>query len=148
MGKILIVYYSSTGRTRRMGELIAEGIRFTEHQAVTKETSDIKEAKDLEGYDGYLFGSPTYYSNIAEPVKDFLSLAARADLAGKLAGAFGSHAHGGDAPGLVLEKMQFEFNMRPFDLGPFKLLESEVPTQEGMRACHDYGRTFAERLLA
>jgi flavodoxin len=148
MGKILIVYYSSTGRTRRMGELIAEGIRFTEHQAVTKETSDIQGPQDLDGYDGYLFGSPTYYSNIADPVKDFLSVAAGADLAGKLAGAFGSHAHGGDAPGLILEKMESEFNMRPFDLGAFKLLEADVPTQEGMRACHDYGRTFAERLPA
>lgn len=131
-----------------MGELIAEGIRFTEHQAFTRETSDIGDVKDLDGYDGYIFGSPTFYSDIAEPMKSLLSMAGKADLAGKLAGAFGSHTHGGDAPGKIFETMEYEFNMRPFDLGPFKLLEADVPTQEGMRACHDYGRTFAERLSA
>lgn len=148
MGKILVVYYSTTGRTRRMAELIAEGIRFTEHQVVTKETSEISRASDLEGYDGYIFGTPTFYSNIADPVKALVELARQADLAGKPAGTFGSHGHGGEAPRLLLELLECDLKMRPFDLGPFKLLESVVPTQEGMRGCHDYGMTFAERLGA
>ena len=147
MGKVLIVYFSNTGRTRRMAELIAEGIRFTEHQAVTKETSDMETADDLAGYDGYIFGSPTHYRDIPGPMKALLSLAAGADLQGKLAGTFGSYTHGGDAPGMILETAESEFKMRPFDLGAFKLLEANVHTQEAMRACHDYGRTFAERLL-
>lgn len=147
MGKVLIVYYSTTGRTRRMAELIAEGIRFTGHEAVVKEVADIGTPADLNGFDGYLFGSPTFYSDIAEPVKSMLVLAGAADLAGKPAGAFGSHAHSGNAPAKLLETMQYDLSMRPFDLGAFKLLEQDVPTQEGLRSCHDYGRTFAERLL-
>lgn len=147
MSKVLIVYYSTTGRTRKMADLIAEGIRFSGQQAVVKEITDIGAATDLDGYDGYLFGSPTFYSDIAEPMKNFLSLAAKADLAGKLAGAFGSHTHSGNAPAKLLEAMEYELSMRAFDLGPFKLLEEDVPSQEGLRACHDYGRAFAEKLL-
>lgn len=147
MGKVLIVYFSTTGRTRRMAELIAEGIRFTEHEAVVKEVANIRDPSDLDGFDGYLFGSPTFYSDIAEPMKGLLALAGNADLAGKLAGAFGSHTHSGNAPARLLETMEYDLNMRAFGLGAFKLLEKDVPTQEGLRSCHDYGRTFAETLL-
>ena len=38
MGKVLIVYFSLTGKTQRMAEYIAEGVRFTGQQAVTKKT--------------------------------------------------------------------------------------------------------------
>lgn len=147
MGKVLVVYYSLTGRTQRMAEYIAEGIRFTEHQAVTKKTSEIKTAEDLNGYDGYIFGSPTYHQDMAGPVKTFLFLARDADLKGKLAGAFGSYTHSGDAPGMVFDTMRYVYKMRPFYLGSFNLLEAKVDTQDGMRGCHDYGRTFGEKLM-
>ncbi len=147
MGKVLVVYYSLTGRTQQMAEYIAEGVRFTEHQAVTKKTSEIKAAEDLNGYDGYIFGSPTYHQDMAGPVKTFLFLARDADLGGKLAGAFGSYTHSGDAPAMVFDTMRYVYKMRPFYLGSFNLLEAKVGTQEGMRGCHDYGRTFGEKLM-
>jgi flavodoxin len=147
MAKVLIVYFSLTGRTQRMAEFIAEGLRFTEHEAVVKKTSEIETAEDLKGYEGYLFGSPTYHQDMAGPVKTFLFLARGADLAGKLAGAFGSYTHSGDAPAMIFDTMRYVFKMRPFSLGPFNLLEAKVGTEDGMRACHDYGRTFGEKLM-
>ena len=146
MKKVLVAYVSLTGRTQRMAEYIAEGVRFTGHQAVTKKTSDISTVEDLAGYDGYIFGSPTYHRDLAGPMKNFLFLASRADLEGKLAGAFGSYTHSGDAPAMILDTMEHVFRMEPFNLGAFNLLEARVGTDEGMRACHDYGRTFGERL--
>ena len=158
MKKVLIAYYSRTGSTERMAEYIAEGVRFSGQQAVLKKVSDIKNAADLEGFDGYIIGSPTYYLTIAEPVKTFLFLAQKADLKGKLGGAFGSYTHDGNAPGMVLDTMQYVFNMEPFELGAFKLKEHELaifdrsqPTieqTEGMRACQDYGKVFGEKLGA
>jgi len=147
MGKVLVVYYSLTGRTQRMAEYIAEGVRFTEHQAIVRKTSEIETVEVLTGYDGYIFGSPTYHQDMAGPVKTFLFLARTAELEGKLAGAFGSYTHSGDAPAMVFDTMRYVFRMRPFYLGPFNLLEAKVGTPEGMRACHDYGRTFAEKLM-
>ena len=146
MARVLIVYFSLTGRTQRMAEYIAEGVRFGEHEAVTKKTSEIETADDVNGYDGYIFGSPTYHQDMAGPMKTFLFLARGADLEGRLAGAFGSYTHSGDAPAMVFDTMRYVYKMRPFYLGPFNLLEAKVGTQEGMRACHDYGRTFAEKL--
>lgn len=146
MKKVLLAYFSLSGNTEKMAGYIAEGIRFSGNEAVTKKVSELKSAADLEGYDGYIFGSPTYHRDMAEPVKTFLFLAKKANLDGKLAGAFGSYTHSGDAPAIVLDTMKYVFKMPPFELGSFRLLEAAVGTTEGMRACQDYGRVFGEKL--
>jgi flavodoxin len=87
MKKVLIAYFSLTGKTEKMAEYIAEGVRFSGQQAVTKKISDIKTANDLNGYDGYIFGSPTYHRDMAEPMKTFLFLAKNAGLRGKTSGS-------------------------------------------------------------
>jgi flavodoxin len=144
--KVLIAYFSLTGKTEKMAEFIAEGVRFSGQAAVTRKITDIKTTGDLDGYDGYLFGSPTYHRDMAEPVKTFLFLARKAGLEGKLAGAFGSFTHSGDAPALILDTMQYVYKMQPLDLGSFNLKEALVETREGMRACQDYGKVFGEKL--
>jgi NAD(P)H dehydrogenase (quinone) len=146
MKKVLIAYVSLTGRTQRMAEYIAEGVRFAGHEAVLKKTSELRQPEDLAGYDGYIFGSPTYHRDMAGPMKNFLFIAKEAGLEGKLGGAFGSYTHSGDAPGMIFDTLEHVFRMEPFSLGGFNLLEEKVGTDEGMRSCHDYGRTFGERL--
>ena len=146
MKKVLVAYFSLTGKTEKMAEYIAEGVRFSGQQVVTKKISDIKTASDLNGYDGYIFGSPTYHRDMAEPMKTFLFLARKADLEGKLAGAFGSYTHSGDAPAVIFDTMQYVYKMQPFELGSFKLKEAVVETVEGIHACQDYGKVFGEKL--
>src|SRR3972149_7622847 len=156
MKKVLIAYYSRAGNTEKMAEYIAEGIRFSGTQAVLKKLSEIKNTADLAGYDGYIFGSPTYLLNVPEPMKTFLFLAQKAELKGKLAGAFGSYTHDGNAPNMVLDTMQYVYAMEPFELGAFKLKVHELaifdqakPTLEqtqGMRSCQQYGKVFGEKL--
>ena len=144
--KVLIAYFSLSGTTEKMAEYIAEGVRFSGQQAVMKKISDIKSANDLAGYDGYIFGSPTYHRDMAEPMKTFLFLAKKADLGGKLAGAFGSYTHSGDAPAIIFDTMQYVYKMEPFELASFNLKEAAVETSEGMHSCQDYGRVFGEKL--
>jgi flavodoxin len=91
MKKVLVAYVSLTGRTQMMAEHIAEGVRFAGLQATVKKTSDLTTPEDLAGYDGYIFGSPTYHRDMAGPMKNFLFQAKSADLKGKLGGAFGSY---------------------------------------------------------
>ena len=146
MKKVLIAYFSLAGKTEKMAEYIAEGVRFSGNQAVIKKISEIKAASDLNGYDGYIFGSPTYHRDMAEPMKTFLFLARKANLEGKLAGAFGSYTHSGDAPAIIFDTMQYVYKMQPSELGSFNLKEAIVETAEGMRACQDYGRVFGEKL--
>jgi len=135
MKKVLIAYFSLTGKTEKMAEYIAEGVRFAGCQATSKKISEIKNAGDLAGYDGYIFGSPTYHRDMAELMKTFLFLARKADLEGKLAGAFGSYTHSGDAPAIIFDTMQYVYKMQPSELGSFNLKEAIVETQEGMHSC-------------
>ena len=146
MKKILIAYFSLTGTTQKMAEYIAEGARISGQQVTIKKVSDIKSVEELAGYDGYIFGSPTYHRDMAEPMKTFLFLAQKANLEGKLGGAFGSYTHDGNAPEMIFDTMQYVYKMVPFELGPFNLLEAKVDTSEGMHACQDYGKVFGETL--
>ena len=146
MSKVLIVYFSLSGNTEKMAQYVAEGVRISGQEAVIKKVSEVKSKDALDGYDGYIFGSPTYHRDMADPMKTFLFLAKQANLEGKLAGAFGSYTHSGDAPAMVLETMEYVFKMEPFELGSFNLLEDVVNASEGMRSCQDYGRVFGEKL--
>ena len=131
-----------------MAEYIAEGIRITGNEAQIKKISDIKNEKELAGYDGYVFGAPTYHRAMPGLVETFLFLAQKANLQGKVGGAFGSYTHSGDAPKMIFDTMEFVFKMNVVDLGSFNLLEHLVDTQEGMKSCHDYGKTIGEKLGA
>ncbi|MFC1902924.1 flavodoxin domain-containing protein [Chloroflexota bacterium] len=147
MGKILIAYFSLSGNTEKMADYIAEGVRFSGQQAVVKKISEIKTANDLADYQGYIFGSPTYHRDMAEPMKTFLFLAKKANLEGKLAGSFGSYTHSGDAPAIIFDTMQYVYKMEPFELASFNLKEATIETSEGMRSCQDYGRVFGEKAV-
>ncbi|OFV84379.1 MAG: hypothetical protein A2W26_12755 [Acidobacteria bacterium RBG_16_64_8] len=148
MKKVPVVYFSLTGNTQKMAEYIAEGVRFSGNEAVTGKTSDIRTADQLAGYDGYIFGSPAYHRDMAEPMKNLLFLAAKADLKTKLVGAFGSSTHIGDAPAMILDTTQHVHKMRPVDLGAFNLVGDDLGTGEGLHACRDYGKYFRRKLGA
>jgi flavodoxin len=154
MKKVLIAYFSAAGATEKMAMYIAEGVRFSGHEAVTKKIGDFKNEREISGYDGYIFGSPTYSQDMPKPMKDFLLMAERAKLEGKMGGAFGPYAHDVGyrhdtyAPAIILNSMQRACKMKPFELGPFILKEDIILTVDGMKACQDYGRVFGEKLVA
>jgi len=144
--KLLIAYDSRTGHTEKMAHYMAEGVRVAGHQADTKKISDIRSKQDLEGYDGYIFGCPTYHRDMTQGMKTFLFLAHKANLRGKVGGAFGSYTHSGDAPKYIYDTMAYVFHMNMTDLGSFNLKEGMMDKTEGMKACQDYGRSVAEKL--
>lgn len=146
MKKVIICYDSRTGNTEKMANFIAEGVRIGGCEAELTKISQIKSATDLAGFDGYLFGCPTYHRDMTGGMKTFLFLGQKAGLAGKAGGAFGSYTHSGDAPGLIFDTMAHVFKMKMSSLGSFNLLEHLVATSEGMRSCQDYGRALSEHL--
>ena len=96
MSKIAIIYYSSTGRTYEVARAVEEGARAAgaetrlrkvrelapeetiaanpQWQLHRAETAHIPEAShdDLAWADGYFFGSPTRFGDIASQLKQFL----------------------------------------------------------------------------
>jgi flavodoxin len=152
MKKILIAYFSVSGITEKMAGYIAEGVRFSGQQVVVKKIKDIKTAQELAGYDGYIFGSPTFSIDVPEPMKTFLTMVPKAGMKGKPGGAFGayrhdvSYQHNTYAPALILNVLQDKYKMKPFELGPLNLKEDVAETPDGMRTCQEYGKVFGEKL--
>jgi flavodoxin len=154
MKKVLVAYFSEGGNTQKMAEYIAEGIRFSGHQAISRDISEIKGAADLKEYDGYIFGSPTYLQDLPQPMKRFFSAIRNLNPSGRLVGSFSSYTHdvgytaGGQAAEIILDTLQNQFKMKPFELGPLKLKEDLLATADGMKACQDYGKVFGQAVDA
>jgi len=158
MKKILVAYFSTTGNTEQMAQYIAEGVRIVGHEAEAKNIFEMKTDEDLAGYDGYIFGCPTYHLDMPEPFKAFLSMAAKARLEGKAGGAFDCRTHPssgeGSAAGVIYDMMESQFHMRMTSLGPFDFKpdwlvddKSEmVAGVQGMHTCQDYGKAIGEML--
>jgi flavodoxin len=145
MKKVLVGYYSRTGNTEKMAEYIAEGIRFTGNDAELKKISEIKSEEDLKGYDGFVFGCPTYHRDLTAGMKTFLFLAEKANLIGKMGGAFGSYTHSGESATMIYDTMLHVFKMDMVDLGALDLKEHALESDEGTRACQDYGKAIGKK---
>lgn len=144
MAQVLIVCATRTGETRRIGELIGEGVRFAGHEARVVDVQEIKRAEDLAGYAGYVFGSPTYHGEMLQAMKTFLFLAEKAGLEGKVGGAFGAHGWSTEAQDRIYETMKTVFGMAMAGGGPLPLKSSALGG--GMSMAQDYGRQIAARL--
>ena len=104
--KFAIIYYSKTGHTREMGEVIAKGIA---RQGGKTRLFSIEEPLDQEyinSCDGVLFGTPVYLANTCWQMKKWFDTeSASVKLSGKLGGVY-STAHyaqgGGDVAILTL----------------------------------------------
>lgn len=145
MAKIMIGYASRTGKTEKMAEGIAEGIRMKGQDADLVKISSINTEKEMEGYDGYVFGCPTYHRDMTPGMKNFLFLAEKLNLVGKIGGAFGAYTHSGESASMVFDTMEFVFKMDMTDLRALSLKEAVIGTDEGLKACQDYGRALSEK---
>ena len=143
MAKALIVCATRTGETMKIGELIAEGIRFSDHEANVVKVNDIKKEADLQGYDALVFGSATYHGGMIQGMKTMLFLAEKAGLEGKTGGAFGAFGWSGEAPGRIFDTMKNIFKMNMIS-GPLRLKSSSLGG--GLQMAQDYGREVAEKL--
>lgn len=111
---ILIVYFSRSGNTRRIAELIHQEVGGTLHEILPEVPypsaydAVVEQAKveiqagykpalrstldDIEAYDTIFIGSPNWWNTVAPPVTTFLS---ECDLSGKTVVPFCTHGGGG-----------------------------------------------------
>ena len=92
--RIVIIYYSRTGTTKKMAEIIADEAKNNGVDVDLVSVADIKARKLLE-YDGIIVGSPTYYGTLAAQIKELFdeSVAFHGKLDGKVGAAFSSAAN-------------------------------------------------------
>jgi flavorubredoxin len=143
MSRVLVVYATRTGETQRIAELIAEGIRFSGAEAKAVSANDVKKESDLEGYDGYVFGSPTYHGDMMQGMKTLLFLAEKAKLEGKVGGAFGAFGWSGEANDRIYDTMKNIFRM---DMVSGALGLKSASLGGGIQMAQDYGREVGKKL--
>jgi len=134
--------------TEKMANYIAEGIRMGGHEAKLRKVSELKSEKELDGYDGYIFGCPTYHRDMTSGMKTFLFMAQKANLVGKMGGAFCSYTHSGESGPMIFDTMMYVYKMDVVDLGALNLKEHVIETQEGIKACQDYGKAVVAKFSA
>ncbi|MDD5006224.1 MAG: flavodoxin family protein [Candidatus Omnitrophica bacterium] len=105
MAKVLIVYYSKSGNTKKMAELIKSGVEKEKLDVVLQDVKDTG-VEDLLGADAIIMGSPVYYGTMAAPLKKLFddSVSHHGELDGKIGAAFSSSANiGGGNETTVLD---------------------------------------------
>jgi len=94
MPKGIAIYYSRSGNTKEMAEIIARSMSEAGVPTDCKSVETVK-ASDLLTYDAIVIGSPTYYGQMAGPIKQLFDDAVdfHGELDGKVGAAFSSAAN-------------------------------------------------------
>lgn len=67
--QVLVVYYSRTGKTKRLAEAVAEGVKQEEVACILRSVSEVKE-EDFLSSEGIVAGSPVYFGTMAAELKE------------------------------------------------------------------------------
>jgi NAD(P)H dehydrogenase (quinone) len=150
MAKVIVVYYSRGGNTKKMAELIAAGVKKGGCDVLVK---DVKEtaAEELKRYDGILVGSPTYYGSMSAEIKQLFddSVQFHGELDGKAGGAFASSANiaGGNETtildilnAMLIHGMIIQGDFRGDHYGPVAI---DGPDSRASKECERFGERFA-----
>lgn len=151
MIKVLVLYYSQSGNTKKMAHLIAEGC-VESGAEVTVESVDSCEPSIMLDYDCILLGSPTYYGLESGSVKIFMdkSIEIQGKLSGKIGGAFcsaGGIGGGGDIAITNILKMLMVHGMivqGHATGGHFGPVSIETIDDRVIRECRNAGATVVK----
>ncbi|MDD5505083.1 MAG: flavodoxin family protein [Candidatus Omnitrophica bacterium] len=154
MAKVLIVYYSRTGNTKKMAQLIGEGLKAQGHNAVIKETDKVC-LDDLKSADGIIIGSPTYYGGMAGHIKILLdeSVKFHGSLDGKPGAAFSTAVNiaGGSETtildilnAMLIHGMIIQGDPSGSHYGPVSI---GAPDERARAQCQRFAQRFARLLV-
>lgn len=149
--KVLIIFYSRSGNTTQMADLIAEGVRQGGAEPSIIPVAKAKVA-DLLDAQGIILGSPTYYGSMAAEIKQLIdaSVKLHGQLSGKVGGAFTSS--GGIAGGnetaimdmlkaLLIHGMVVPGNVNGDHYGPVAV---GAPDDRSAEQCRQMGKIIGQ----
>jgi multimeric flavodoxin WrbA len=152
MPKMLIACYSASGHTQALAEAIAQGASQEGVEVVVRRVEECQ-VEELTEFDGLCLGSPTYFSNMAWPVKRIIDESIvlyrrQRALRDKVAGFFTST--GGISDGekcLTALEWAMEHHRVRMVL-PGLVLRSSASPQTVLARGKEYGRRIARALKA
>lgn len=151
--KIVVIYDSKTGNTEKMANAIAKGAR---------ELADVEIKKIGEAFpltilaeaDGVLFGTPVYYADISNNMKDFLEHVESYIKANKKkinqmpAAVFGSYGY--DGAWIMEERLREQVEGLGYKVHDdvLVMIDTEIKYrfEEESKKCMEFGKKFAKAL--
>jgi len=146
--KLLVVYYSRTGNTKKLVEGFAEGAKSVGGVEVIVKGAEEAKVEELLEADAIVFASPSYFRLPAWPLKKFIddSIAVYGKLGGKLGGAL---CTAGSSIGAVkcvqaLKDAIEEHGMKFVGNGVWCI---ESPSQQDLEKAYQYGEKVSRAIL-
>jgi flavorubredoxin len=151
--KIVVIYDSKSGNTEKMAQAIADG---------ASELADVERKKIGEPFpltimadaDGVIFGSPVYYADISNDMKDFLFhvedyiKSKKQKINDRPAAVFGSYGY--DGAWIMEERLKERVEALGFK--PYSevcvLIDTDIKyhTAEATEKCREFGKRFAKSI--
>ena len=147
--KVLILYYSGSGNTKKMAKAIAEAMK-SSAMSVTVEDVGKFDISLLPNYDSIVLGSPTYFSNVAWQVKKVIDESivhyGGGKLKGKVAGIFtsaGTSRDGKDCLKMLEVALGLHHGMKVVE-GILRV--DGESDKEIEKRCQEYGKRLAKEI--
>lgn len=140
MAKILVTYWSGTGNTEKMAELITEGAKAGGAEVDCKNISQVG-VDDALGYDVLAIGSPSMGDEVLEEneIEPFVA-ALNGKIADKKIAIFGSYGWGDGQWMRDWAVRMREYGAKLLDDG---LMVHETPEGDAIDECKNWGGTLA-----
>ena len=147
--KALVLYYSGSGNTKKMGKAIGEAMKSSTIGVTTEDVVDF-DISLLPNYDSIVLGSPTYFSNVAWQVKKVIDESivhySGGKLRGKVAGIFtsaGTSRDGKDCLKMLEVALGFHHKMKVVE-GILRV--DGESNKEIEKRCEEYGKRLAKEI--
>jgi len=147
--KVLILYYSGSGNTKKMAKAIAEAMKSSAINVTVGDAGKF-DISSLPNYDGIILGSPTYFSNVAWQVKKVIDESivhySGGKLKGRMAGIFtsaGTSRDGKDCLKMLEVALGFHHGMKVVQ---GILREDGESDKEVEKRCQEYGKKLLKEI--
>jgi len=147
--KVLILYYSGSGNTKKMAKAIAEAMKSSAINVTVEDVGKF-DISSLPNYDSIVLGSPTYFSNMAWQVKRAIDESivhyGRGKLKGKVAGIFtsaGTSRNGKDCLKMLQVALGIHHGMKVVE-GILRV--DGESDKEVEKRCQEYGKRLVKKI--
>ena len=149
--KVLIVYESKYGNTKKVAELIAEGVKTSEDIQISIENVNDIDLTKGEIYDLLLIGSPNHMGGPTKSIKKFITALSKAPLKGNSVAVFDTYMK--KDIGKAAKNMEQLISKKLLDL---KILSPGLSikvggmkgpiVEEELQKCNEFGETLIKHI--
>ncbi len=139
--KLVIVYLSTSGNTKKMADAIAEGAESRGVNVKVESFYDV-DMDVLRAADAIALGSSTFWYKMHEAMSHFIDRLEKEGLNAKVGAAFGSYGWSGEAPVQIAERLR-QIGLKVVD--PV-LRVQWAPEGKDLKECERLGKDIAKAM--